>query len=201
MKSVLPALASLLVLALAGCGDSDEEPVASDSSETTEESTTPSETPSETPTETVTPSETTPAPSGPIVLEDGRIDLCSAISIDDLAAATGWTAVSSGEYIGDGSCEWEFVEAELNVAYDEYQTFDQVREQSQNYEVVELDGVGDGAFLQISPIEIKPESVGGVLGSGEWLLVGGAVETDESVTEDELATAAEALVRACAAVL
>ena len=100
-----------------------------------------------------------------------------------------------------GSCEWEFAEAELNIAYDEYQTFDQVREQSQNYEVVELDGVGDGAFLQISPIEIKPESVGGVLGSGEWLLLGGAIETEESVTEDELATAAEALIRACAAVL
>ena len=202
MKTVLPALASLLALALAGCGDSDEEPVAADSSETTEESTTPTETPSETPTETVTPSETpTSADSGPLVLEDGRIDLCSAISIDDLAAATGWTAVSSGEYIGDGSCEWEFAEAELNVAYDEYQTFDQWREQSANYKLVELDGVGDGAFLQVSPIAITPESVGLVLSSGEWVLLGGAIESDESVTEDELATAAEALVRACAAVL
>ncbi len=200
MKTALPALAAALVIALGGCGDSDDEPTASDSSESTES--TESESPTETPTETETPSETPSSDgSGPIVLDDGRIDLCSAVSIDELAAATGWTPVTSGEYIGEGSCEWEFAEADLNVAYDEYRTLDQVREESQNFEVVELDGVGDGAFLQLASIEITPESVGLVLGSGEWVLVGGAIETDESVTEDELATAAEALVGACAEVL
>ncbi len=204
MRIATLALTTALALAITGCGESDDEPAA-ETSESAEETPTESAatTESETP-ETETPSESTAADdSGPIVLEDGRIDLCSAISIDDLAAATGWTPVSSGVYIGDGSCEWEFSEADLSASYDEYQTFDQVREQSQNFEVIELDGVADGAFLQLvaGGIKVTPESAGMVLGSGEWVVVGGAIESEESVTVDELAAAAEALARACDEVL
>jgi hypothetical protein len=43
-----------------------------------------------------------------------------AISIDDLAADTGWTAVESHGYIGEESCEFVFEEAEVNVVVDTY---------------------------------------------------------------------------------
>jgi hypothetical protein len=207
MRSVLPAVVSVLALALAGCGDSDPEPASADAADTASPSSpseTPTETPTETPSESATPSEPASAtPEGPLVLEDGRIDLCMAVSIDDLADATGWTAVESSDYVGEGSCEWEFVEADLSMAYDEYSTVDELREQSQNFELEELDGVGDGGFLQLAPkgYEITPESAGVVFGSGEWVLAGGAIENDDSLSVDDLAEGAEALARACAAVL
>lgn len=172
MRKQIIAVALVVAAVTAGCGDSDEEP---DDGPGREETTAASDVPSPT---------------------IGSVDLCTVIGAAELGAETGWTEGSSSAYIGDGSCDFAFAEASVNVSY-ETRTIQEIRDQSADFDVEEVPDLGDEAFVQKATLEITPESIALIAAEGGTVLFVGATEAEEQITEGELVEAAIALARAC----
>ena len=186
-------LVLLATLALTGCGDDDATPSAETTEEPTSEPTTTepavptSEPTTEPSTEPVEPTESVD-PGAPA-------DLC-AMDVSEVESTMGWSVTNEpAPGFSEGSCNFDFDAAEINVEYFEPPSIETLREQSANFDIEDVEGVGDEAFSYTSPIEITPTNAGFAAAGNGVVLQLGAFSVDEIATEDDLVEGMTVLAR------
>ncbi len=122
------------------------------------------------------------------------VDLCT-LDVAEVESELGWTLTEDPvEYFGEGSCEFTFDAAELSVVYDPT-SVEELREGSANFEVEDIEGLGDDAFSAVSPFTITPTNAALAAGEGGTTLYLGAFSVDEVATQDELVEGMTVLAR------